>query len=100
MKPTVAELAADVVRWASERMLVRLRDELVALGVNAELRDNNSALMVSRPHPGLPEPVVIDHHGAHYCWQDASRRHPTRDPQGAALALAKYVKRRRDGSAR
>ncbi|MET7327439.1 hypothetical protein [Nonomuraea sp. NPDC005650] len=94
MNPIAAELAADVMRWAAGRMLVRLRDELTVLGVNAELRDNNSALMVARPHPGLPVRVFIEYHGAYYSWPDADMRHPTNDPRGAALILAEYVKGR------
>ncbi|MEQ4721668.1 hypothetical protein [Nonomuraea sp. B19D2] len=94
MNPIAAELAADVMRWASERMLVRLRDELTALGVNAELRDNNSALMVARPHSGLPVCVLVGRGGAYYSWQDANKRHPTNDPRGAASILAEYVKGR------
>ena len=35
-------------------LLVRLRDALTRLGVNADLRDNNSALLVRKPEPGLP----------------------------------------------
>ncbi|MFI9843959.1 hypothetical protein ACIHFD_43475 [Nonomuraea sp. NPDC051941] len=94
MNPIAAELAADVIRWAAERMIVRLRDELTVLGVNAELRDNNSALMVARRHPGLPVWVVVGPGGAYYSWQDASKQHPTNDPQGAASILAEYVKGR------
>ncbi|MEV0228004.1 hypothetical protein [Nonomuraea sp. NPDC050786] len=92
MNPIAAELAADVMRWAAERMLVRLRDELTTLGVNAELRDNNTALMVARPHPGLPVSVLVGRDGAFYSWQDAKKRHPTNDPKGAASVLAEYVK--------
>ncbi|MEV4018434.1 hypothetical protein AB0J35_48855 [Nonomuraea angiospora] len=93
MKPIAAELAADVMRWDAERKLVRLRDELTALGVNAELRDNSSALMVARPHPGLPVSVFVGRGGAYYSWQDANKRHPANDPQGAASILAEYIKR-------
>ncbi|GAA3308778.1 hypothetical protein [Nonomuraea dietziae] len=39
----------DLARLGQEHQLVRLRDALILLGVNAELRDNNTALMVHRP---------------------------------------------------
>jgi hypothetical protein len=74
-------------------MLVRLRDRLVALGVNAELRDNNSALMVHKPEPGLPVWVFVGYGGAYYSWQNAERRHPTNDPAGAANVLVEYIAR-------
>jgi hypothetical protein len=74
-------------------MLVRLRDQLTNLGVNAELRDNNSALMVHPASPGLPVWVFVGYGGAYYSWQNAERRHPTSDPEGAANVLAEYIAR-------
>lgn len=94
MNPIVAGLAADVMRWDVERKLIRLRDQLVAIGINAELRDNNSALMVQRPDPGLPVSVFVQDRGAFYSWQDATERHPANDPRGAATALAEYIQGR------
>ncbi|MFI7146981.1 hypothetical protein ACIBO2_18850 [Nonomuraea sp. NPDC050022] len=94
MNPSAAELAADVIQWVAERMLVQLRDELTAFGVNAELRDNNSALMVARLRPGLPVRVIVEYDGLYYSWHDAKKRHPTNDPRGAASILAEYVKGR------
>ncbi|MEV4372584.1 hypothetical protein AB0J71_36310 [Nonomuraea sp. NPDC049637] len=74
-------------------MLVRLRDRLAGLGVNAELRDNNSVLLVHRPAGGLPVWVFVGYGGAYYSWQSAEKRHPTSDPEGAANVLAEYVAR-------
>lgn len=74
-------------------MLVRLRDRLTGLGVNAELRDNNSVLLVHRPGPGLPVWVFVGYGGAYYSWQNAEKRHSTSDPEGAANVLAEYVAR-------
>ncbi|MFG3442258.1 hypothetical protein ACGF0J_33880 [Nonomuraea sp. NPDC047897] len=71
--------------------LIRLRDRLATRGVNAELRDNNSALMVRRPEPGLPVWVFVGYGGAYYSWQHAERRHPVDDVEGAADVLATYV---------
>jgi hypothetical protein len=74
-------------------MLIVLRDRLTPLGVNAELRDNNSALMVHRPERGLPVWVFVGYGGAYYSWQNAEKRHPTSDPEGAANVLAEYIAR-------
>ncbi|WP_449065641.1 hypothetical protein [Planomonospora algeriensis] len=75
------------------RALMRLRDELLKLKVRAELRDNDSVLMVHRPEPGLPVWVFVGYGGAYYSWQSAEKRHPVRDPNGAAQVLAEYVGR-------
>ncbi|MFF0864112.1 hypothetical protein ACFYUV_20295 [Nonomuraea sp. NPDC003560] len=80
-------------REAEGIMLVRLRDRLTGLGVNAELRDNNSVLLVHRPVEGLPVWVFVGYGGAYYSWQNAEKRHPTSDPEGAANVLAEYVAR-------
>ncbi|GAA2355274.1 hypothetical protein GCM10010404_04300 [Nonomuraea africana] len=85
--------AVDLAQLDQEHQLVRLRDQLVLLGVNAELRDNNTALMVHRPAPGLPVWVFVGYGGASYSWQNANKRHPVGDPQGAAAVLAEYVAR-------
>ncbi|TDD05556.1 MULTISPECIES: hypothetical protein [Nonomuraea] len=71
--------------------LIRLRDELVSLRVRAELRDNNSALMVHRLEHGLPVWVFVGYGGTHYSWQNAEKRHPVDDVKGAANVLAEYV---------
>ncbi|MFI6708488.1 hypothetical protein ACIBF7_18770 [Nonomuraea sp. NPDC050478] len=73
--------------------LIRLRDRLVGLGVNAELRDNNTALMVHRPDPGLPVWVFVGYGGAYYSWQNAEKRHPANDVEGAANVLTEHVAR-------
>lgn len=71
--------------------LVRLRDRLARRGVRAELRDNDSALMVCRPEPGLPVWVFVGYGGAFYSWQNAEKSHPVDDVEGAADLLAAYV---------
>ncbi|MEO3811939.1 hypothetical protein ABGB17_23320 [Sphaerisporangium sp. B11E5] len=71
--------------------LVRLRDHLTELGVRAELRDNNSALMVHRPYNGLPVWVFVGYGGAFYSWQSAEKRHPVNDVKGAAQTLSDYI---------
>ncbi|MFD1931043.1 MULTISPECIES: hypothetical protein [Nonomuraea] len=85
--------AVDLVRLGQEHQLVRLRDQLVLLGVNAELRDNNTALMVHRPAPGLPVWVFVGYGGTSFSWQNANKRHSVDDPRGAAAVLAEYVAR-------
>ncbi|MFI9556021.1 hypothetical protein [Nonomuraea endophytica] len=94
MTSSAAELAADVMRWDAERKLERLRDRLAALGINAELRDNNSALMVHRPKDGLPLHVVLKFRAAYYVCQEADERYPTNDPEAAAEVLAYHVRGR------
>ncbi|MEV4224759.1 hypothetical protein [Nonomuraea sp. NPDC049725] len=90
-------IMAAVGKLSSEReeanALIRLRDRLVSLGVNAELRDSNTALMVHRPDPGLPVWVFVGYGGTYYSWQNAEKRHPTSDPEGAANVLAEYIAR-------
>ncbi|MEW9554543.1 hypothetical protein [Nonomuraea sp. NPDC050783] len=75
--------------------LMQLRDQLVGLGVPAELRDNDSTLMVPRPEPGLPLWVVIEYAGTFYAWDDNRQRHPVFDAQGAALVLVAAIGDRR-----
>lgn len=94
MNRYTAALAADVMRWDAERKLERLRDRLAALGINAELRDNNSALMVHRPDDGLPLHVVLRFRGAFYVYQEADERYPTNDPEAAAEVLAYHLRSR------
>ncbi|MEV0309732.1 hypothetical protein B0I32_111288 [Nonomuraea fuscirosea] len=57
-------------------ILVRLRDELTHLGLNAELRDNNTALMVHKRKPGIPVWVFVGYGGAYYSWQSAGAAAP------------------------
>lgn len=84
----------SVMTWTDQgNDLVRLRDRLARLGVHAELRDNNTALMVHRPHPGLPVWVFVGYGDAYYSWESANKRHPVNDAQGAADILAAYVSR-------
>lgn len=82
---------ANQGQQAEAAALVRLRDRLVDLGVNALLRDNNSALLVQRPEPGLPVWVFVGYGGAYFSWQSAERRHPVGDVEGAASVLAECV---------
>ena len=72
-------------------MLVPLRDRLTGLGVNAELRDNNSVLLVHKQGPGLPVWVFVGYGGAYYSWQSTEKRHPINDVEGAADVLAEYI---------
>jgi hypothetical protein len=90
---SIMMLSTEGLRRLDEaRKLVMLRDRLVALGIGAELRENNSTILVPRPDPGLPVWVVVEYGGAFYAWDNNHQRHPAYDPQGAALALAKLVK--------
>ncbi len=89
----IAATAIFVRNEEESNMLIVLRDRLTPLGVNAELRDNNSALMVHRSERGLPVWVFVGYGGAYYSWQNAEKRHPTSDPEGAANVLAEYVAR-------
>ncbi|MFC7381861.1 hypothetical protein [Sphaerisporangium rhizosphaerae] len=74
--------------------LLRLSNHLIELGVRAELRDNNTALMVHRPDNGLPVWVFVGYGGAYYSWQSAEKRHPVDDAAGAAKVLFDYIKGR------
>ncbi|MFF5210860.1 hypothetical protein [Streptosporangium sp. NPDC000396] len=75
------------------RLLTLLRDALLRLGIPAELRDNDTALMVPRPQVGLPVWVFVGYGGAFYSWQSAEKRHPVDDVDGTAQVLADYVGR-------
>ncbi|MFI7697021.1 hypothetical protein ACIBQ6_48690 [Nonomuraea sp. NPDC049655] len=94
MNSIIQAVDADFPQSRDEgAMLVRLRDRLTGLGVNAELRDNNSVLLVHKPVHGLPVWVFVGYGGAYYSWQNAEKRHPTSDPEGAANVLAEYIAR-------
>ncbi|MEU7828451.1 MULTISPECIES: hypothetical protein [unclassified Nonomuraea] len=43
--------------------------------------------------PGMPVWVFVGYGGAYYSWQNAERRHPTSDVEGAANVLAEYIAR-------
>ncbi len=87
----IAAMDWNLGRQAEAAALVLLRDRLTTLGVDAVLRDNNSALLVHRPRPGLPVWVFVGYGGAYYSWQNAEKRHPVEDAEGAANVLAAYV---------
>jgi hypothetical protein len=74
-------------------LLIRLRDALTRLAVNAVLRDNNTALLVYRPDGGLPVWVFVGYGGGYFSWQTAQKRHPVSDVEGAARMLADYIGR-------
>jgi hypothetical protein len=93
MHPIMAAVAADITHREEAAKLMRLANQLVELGVNAELRDNNTALMVRRPEPGLPVWVFVGYGGMYYSWQNAEKRHPTNDPEGMAKVLIEYLGR-------
>ncbi|GGQ04963.1 hypothetical protein [Streptosporangium pseudovulgare] len=97
MNPIMQAAAAFTEHQRRQReafALTRLRDELLKHKVHAELRDNDSALMVHRPGGvGLPVWVFVGYGGAYYSWQSAEKRHPVSDLQGAAQVLADYVGR-------
>ncbi|MFC0864564.1 hypothetical protein ACFHYQ_19930 [Sphaerimonospora cavernae] len=79
---------------AEANKLIRLLDALIRLGIVAELRDNNTALMVSPPGGrGLPVWVFVGYGGAYFSWQSAEKRRPMADVAGAAQVLAAYVRR-------
>ncbi|MEU7835327.1 MULTISPECIES: hypothetical protein [unclassified Nonomuraea] len=92
MNPIMLAAASGFPQSQEEsELLVRLRDALTRLGVNADLRDNNSALLVRKPEPGLPVWVFIGYGGAYFSWQSAEKRHPVDDVEGAANVLAEYI---------
>ncbi|GAA2402584.1 hypothetical protein GCM10010404_70570 [Nonomuraea africana] len=93
MNSIMAAAMAGFEQIHESNMLVRLRDQLTKHGVNAELRDNNSVLMVHPPEPSLPVWVFVGYGGVYYSWQNAEKRHPTSDPEGAASVLAEYIAR-------
>ncbi|MGV9597132.1 hypothetical protein ACWDR1_10730 [Streptosporangium sandarakinum] len=97
MNPIMQVAAAFTEHQRRQReafALTRLRDELLKHSIHAELRDNDSALMVHRPGgAGLPVWVFVGYGGAYYSWQSTEKRHPVSDLQGAAQVLADYVGR-------
>jgi hypothetical protein len=97
MNPIMSAMT-DAVDQASQEgevtALMKLRDQLLELGVRAELRDNNTAIMIARPEIGLPVWVFVGYGGAYFSWQSAEKRHPTGDVEGAAKVLAVYAGRR------
>jgi hypothetical protein len=82
-------LPADVREEGAK--LLRLRECLSGLGVEAEVRETMPALLVHRPDVGLPLWVFVGYGGAYYSWQSAEKRHPVADVAGAALVLAEYI---------
>lgn len=94
MNPIDAAVVANMNQTAEAKQLIRLRYELLKLGIVAELRDNNTALRVDPPGGRrLPVWVFVGYGGAYFSWQSAQKRHPVTDVRGAALALAAYVRR-------
>ncbi|MEV0236095.1 hypothetical protein [Nonomuraea sp. NPDC050786] len=91
MNSVIQAVMAGLGQQDEANALIRLRDRLASRGVNAELRDNNTALMVHRPEPGLPVWVFVGYGGAYYSWQSAEQRHPVDDVEGAANILAEYI---------
>ncbi|MFC7714705.1 hypothetical protein [Nonomuraea recticatena] len=90
----MAMAMGDLAKQDETNKLVRLRDHLIDRGINAELRDGNSALLVHTPEPGLPVMVFVGYGGLYYSWQNANKRHRVDDPEGAAGALADHIKSR------
>ncbi|WP_433250871.1 hypothetical protein ACQPYK_04915 [Streptosporangium sp. CA-135522] len=88
---TVAAHLYEQQQQSEALLLTLLHDALLPLGVRAELRDNDTALMVHRPQVGLPVWVFVGYGGAFYSWQSAEKRHPVSDVPGAARVLADYV---------
>ncbi|MEU8377746.1 hypothetical protein [Streptosporangium sp. NPDC048865] len=96
MNPIMQAAAACLQRERRQNeahALTRLRNALLRLGVRAELRDNDSALMISRPQVGLPVWVFVGYGGAFHSWQSAEKRHPISDVAGAAQVPAECVGR-------
>jgi len=85
--------AASSAGITIDRIDARLRDQLATRGINAELHNDNRALKVIKPEPGLPVWVFVGYGGAYYSWQSAEKRHPIDDVDGAAKVLAAYVAR-------
>ncbi|MEU8271787.1 hypothetical protein AB0B89_32100 [Sphaerisporangium sp. NPDC049002] len=89
VKEAAGGIASEVTEeWTK---LLRLRDHLTGLGVDADLRASMPALLVHRPDVGLPLWVFVGYGGAYYSWQSAEKRHPVTDAEGAALVLADYI---------
>ncbi|MEU4228920.1 hypothetical protein AB0F17_31890 [Nonomuraea sp. NPDC026600] len=93
MNPIMATVAELIKAQDEANKLTRLHDLLAEIGIQAELRDNYSALMVHRPKPGMPVWVFVGYGGGYYSWDNANKRHPVDDPAGAARELAEYVRR-------
>src|SRR4051812_29889896 len=90
MNPIMQAAAAHLYEQQQQNdalALTLLRDELLRLGVRAELRDNDSALMIPRPRVGLPVWVFVGYGGNYFSWQSAEKRHPMADVAGAAQVL-------------
>ncbi|MEU6411021.1 hypothetical protein [Microbispora sp. NPDC046933] len=92
MNPIEVAAVAYMNRSDEADKLIRLRDALTRLSINAELRDNNTALMVNPPSGrGMPVWVFVGYGGQFYSWNSAGRRHPVSDLEGAAKAIAAYI---------
>ncbi|MFD8531369.1 hypothetical protein ACFV0L_28505 [Streptosporangium canum] len=88
---TAATHLSEQQQQSEALLLALLRDALLSLGVRAELRDNDTALMIPRPQVGLPVWVFVGYGGAYFSWQSAEKRHPVSDVPGAAQILADYI---------
>ncbi|GAA2801341.1 hypothetical protein [Nonomuraea dietziae] len=75
-----------------EKLQFRL---LRAEHVVASLRPELECLLVYGPEPCLPVHVFVGYGGAYFSWQNAEKRHPVDDIEGAAQTLAAYVNRDR-----
>jgi hypothetical protein len=96
MNPIMQAAAAHLYEQQQQSdalALTLLREALVRLGVRAELRDNDSALMITGRGAALPLWVFVGYGGNDFSWQSAEKRHPINDVAGAAQVLADYIGR-------
>ncbi|SNT58795.1 hypothetical protein SAMN05216276_10715 [Streptosporangium subroseum] len=96
MNPIMQAAAAqlhDQQQQDNALALTLLREALVRLSVRSELRDNDSALMITGRGAALPLWVFVGYGGNDFSWQSAEKRHPVNDVAGAAQALADYIGR-------
>jgi hypothetical protein len=84
MNPIEVAAVAYMNRSDEADKLIRLRDALTRLSINAELVNPPSGR-------GMPVWVFVGYGGQYYSWNSAGRRHPVSDLEGAAKVIAAYV---------
>ena len=73
-------------------LLDRLRARLRSAGIRAERGPDRVALLVYKPGVSLPIWVFVGYGGVRFSWHSGRRFHPLTDLEGAAKALAAYLR--------
>ena len=73
-------------------LLDRLRARLRSAGIRAEQGPDRAALLVYKPGASLPIWVFVGYGGASFSWNSGRKCYPVTDIEGAAKALAAYLR--------